>query len=118
MKHIKSDSVKWDDREGYSKKIFFTEERLSHKGLRVQQLKIKPGETAKSHYHKKQTAVFYFLNNNGYFVVNGEKVNLGVGDLLVIEPMDKHEIINNTNEDFLYLAFKFDYEEGDSFWEK
>lgn len=69
------------------------ENDLNYKGALVQQLKIKPGETAESHHHKKQTEIFYFLNTNGYFIVNGEKIIPEIGDIIVIEPNDKH--LNN-----------------------
>ena len=67
MKLVKSHDKEWLEKEGYSKRIFLTEKDLKHKGIHVQELKIKPGEVAESHYHKKQTEIFYFLNNNGYF---------------------------------------------------
>ncbi len=117
MKYIKSSDKSWDDKKGYSKKVFLTEEELNTKGAHVQQIKIKPHEVAKNHHHKIQTEVFYFLNNNGYFVVNGNKIDITTGDIIVIEPNDIHAVVNNTNDDFLYLAFKVNYNKEDSYWE-
>lgn len=117
MKFIKSDEKQWSDKNGYSKKVILNSADLDFPGALVQQIKIKPGETAASHYHKKQTEVFYFLNSNGYFVVNGEKIALEAGDTLVIEPNDKHTVINETKQDFLYMAFKINYDEDDLFWD-
>jgi mannose-6-phosphate isomerase-like protein (cupin superfamily) len=117
MKLVKSSGKEWLDKEGYSKKIFLDEDDLNQKGMLVQKIKIKPGDVAKSHYHKKQTEIFYFLNTVGEFIVNGEKVDLKVDDVLVIEPLDKHEVRNDSNEDFLYMAFKFNYESDDLIWD-
>lgn len=117
MKLIRSDEKQFKDKEGYSKKIILDGVDLDFPGALVQQLKIKPGETAASHYHKKQTEIFYFLNNNGYFMVNGEKIELHVGDTLVVEPNDKHITVNESDQDFLYLAFKLNYDEQDIFWD-
>lgn len=118
MKFIQSKSQTWDDRQWYSKKIFLTDMELWTPGAHVQEVKIKPGETAKNHYHKIQTEVFYFLNDNGYFIVNGEKVPAKPGDIIMIEPWDMHEVVNNTDKDFLYVAFKLNYKQEDLYWEE
>ncbi|SEH05504.1 cupin domain-containing protein [Candidatus Venteria ishoeyi] len=116
MKYVKDKN--WLEKEGYSKKIFLDENDLGTKGARVQEIKIKAGEVAKIHHHKIQTEIFYFLNKNGYFIVNGEKIKPKVGEILVVEPNDKHEIVNNTKEDFLYLCFKINYSEDDLYWDE
>lgn len=116
MKIVKSLNKEWADKEGYSKKIFLNEKDLNFPGALIQEIKIKPGQTAKSHYHKKQTEIFYFLNENGYWIINGEKKYFKKGDVLVIEPSDKHIVVNDTQDDYLYVAFKFAYEENDLYW--
>lgn len=116
MKIIKSNNKVWLEKEGYSKKIFLDEEDLGYKGALVQEIKIKPGETAREHFHKKQTEIFYFLTKSGYWIINGEKKEFEIGDILVIEPLDKHEVTNNTSSDYKYMAFKYNYEEKDTYW--
>lgn len=118
MKFIKSSEKSWDEKEGYSKKVFLTETDLNAPGTHVQQIKIKPHEVAKNHYHKKQTEIFYFLNNNGFFIVNGTTILVEKNDIIVIEPNDLHEVVNNSDDDFLYIAFKINYDETDIYWEK
>ncbi len=115
MKHLSSSDSKWVDKEGYSKRIFLDEKDIKKKGILFQQLRVKSGEVTDTHFHKKQTEIFYFLNNNGYFVVNSKKLDINVGDILVIEPYDIHEVVNDKKEDFIYLAFKFDWVENDYF---
>ena len=114
MKLIKSINKNWQQKEGYSKKILFDK---AENGIVVQEIRIKSGETAKSHYHKKQTEVFYFLNDNGYWLVNNEKIEPRIGEVLIIEPNDRHEVVNNTSADYIYLALKYNYEENDSYYE-
>ena len=116
MKIKRLNETEWLDKTGYSKRIYLGEESLG-KGSLVQEIKVKPGETAKSHYHEKQTEVFYILNENGYFIINSEKLDLKIGDVLVVEPMDRHVTVNNTDKDFTYLCFKINFVEGDSIWE-
>jgi len=116
MKIVRRDSIHWKQKKGYSKKIFLDENDLGRKGALVQEVKIKAGETAKEHYHKKQIEIFYFLNTNGYWIVNGKRLTFNIGDVLVIEPFDKHIVVNNTKEDYLYVAFKYDYDPKDFYW--
>lgn len=116
MKFLQTEAFGWIDKQGYSKKIFLDENDLKHPGALVQMIKIKAHDEAKSHFHKKQTEIFYFLNANGYFTVNGGKVTPKAGDIIVVEPYDKHIVTNNTESDFLYLAFKVNYDESDCYW--
>jgi len=117
MKIIKQEDKDWEVKEGYSKKIYLAEEDLGIPGALIQQIKIKSGKTARAHHHKIQTEIFYFLNNNGYWNINGKKFIPDRGDVLVIEPDDIHEVVNNMNEDYLYLAFKYNYNKEDIFWD-
>ncbi len=116
MKIVKRKEKKWMQKEGYSKKVLLDEKDLNYKGSLVQQIKIKPGEIAGNHYHKKQTEIFYFLTKNGYWIINGKKFFFEVGDALVIEPNDKHIVKNNTKKDYIYIAFKFNYSPKDLYW--
>ena len=113
MQFIKAREKEWQEKQGYSKKVFLSSIELKHPGVLVQKIKIKAHDEAPSHYHKKQIEVFYFLNTNGFFIVNGEKIQPKRSDIIVIEPSDKHTVINNTDKDFLYLAFKLNYSEDD-----
>ncbi|MFA5106935.1 MAG: cupin domain-containing protein [Patescibacteria group bacterium] len=117
MKIIRAAEKSWTEKKGYSKKILLTEEDLQTPGSRVQLIKIKPKETANNHYHKKQTEISYFLNNNGYYIINGKKHQIEAGDLIVIEPNDRHEVVNNSDHDFVYVVYKINYTEDDFYWE-
>ncbi|MBU0626712.1 cupin domain-containing protein [Patescibacteria group bacterium] len=82
----------------------------------MQTVKIQPGEIAKPHIHKIQTEVFYFLTDNGYWIVNDERIQPKVGDILIIEPNDVHTVGNETKEDYVYLCFKVDYIDQSDFY--
>lgn len=116
MKIIRSSDKKWEEKQGYSKKIFLDEKDLKNKGSLVQFVKIKAGDTVKNHYHKKQTEIFYLLKSNGFWLINGKKMSFKNGVILVIEPMDKHEVVNNTKKDQLHLCFKINYDPEDLYW--
>ncbi len=116
MKIIKSETKNWLDKKGYSKKIFLEGKEINFPGAIVQELKIGPGEGADVHYHKKQIEIFYFLTKNGYWMINGEKFTFNIGDVLVLEPLDRHTAINDTKEDYIYLAFKLNCLDPEDFY--
>ena len=101
MQLIRPQGKDWQEKTGYSKKILLNFED-SHQGIVIQQIKIKPGEIAKAHFHKKQTEIFYFNEINGEFMVNGKNVALQPTCVLVVEPNDIHEVKNTSEKDFEY----------------
>jgi quercetin dioxygenase-like cupin family protein len=115
MRHILATNTPWQHKPGYSKRIYATPTELGQPGLLVQELQIAPGQVAKNHYHKRQTEIFYFTNTVGQFDVNGKTIPLQVGDVLIIEPNDWHEVRNDSTENFRYVAFKFNFVENDYF---
>lgn len=118
MRFIESGSKQWEEKQGYSKRILLEREDLKRPFDLIQEIKIKVGETAKEHYHKKQTEIFYFSSKNGYWIVNDKKINPNIGDVLAIEPFDKHTAVNNSHKDYIYLALKINYDPNDIYWTK
>ena len=116
MKFVKWSEKNWDDKVGYSKKILLSDLDIWTKWVHVQEVKIKAHEVAKAHYHKIQTEMFYFLTDNWYRIVNWEKIQPKVWDVLMIKPDDVHEVVNETDTDYIYLAFKTDYAQDDLIW--
>ena len=117
MRHIQSTEPSWIEKEGYSKRVFVNGGDMGLPGILVQEVRIKPREEAASHFHSKQTEIFYFLNSNGFFVVDGVRIDPKPGDIIVVEPDEKHIVTNNTESDFLYIAFKANWSEDDIVWE-
>lgn len=118
MKIIRNKNKEWQEFEGYGKKVLLDDENMQN-GSKVQEIRIKAGEKAGEHYHKKQTEVFYFFSNEGHWIINGRKYEFEAGDVLIIEPNDRHAVINDSDKDYVYLAIKYNYEDGnDSYWIK
>ena len=117
VKLIKQQEKNWEEKRGFSKKILVDKTTLNIKGSLVQLVKIKPGEVADEHFHKKQTEIFYFLTEEGSWIINGNKLMPKIGEIIVIEPGDRHEVRNESHKDYVYLVFKYNYEEGDSYYE-
>jgi len=109
MKFIPWDTKEWQDNPWYSKKIYLNEKELNSPWNLVQQLKVPAWQRAEIHYHKIQTEVFYFFDDTGYWIVNGEEIHPKAWDVLVIQPNDKHTAVNETDRDYIYICFKINY---------
>lgn len=118
MKIVRNQEKPWQDKEGYSKRVLVDEKDLNNPGSQVQTVKIKAGERAENHYHKVQTEVFYFLTDYGYWIINGQKFEFQIGDVLVIEPQDVHSVINESDQEYFYVVFKIKYDPQDFYWDK
>lgn len=113
MKLVSSTDKEREDKQWYSKKVLLDDKDLNNPWSLVQMIKIKAWEVAQIHHHKIQTEIFYFLNDHGYWIVNGEEIYPKVGDTLAIEPNDNHTVIANKDQDYVYLAFKVHYDKDD-----
>jgi quercetin dioxygenase-like cupin family protein len=113
MKIILPEEKSWEEKVGYFKKVYLPEGELGIPGLQIQVIKLNPGQVAKEHFHKILTEVFYFPKVNGYFKVNGEKIDLQEQSILIIEPNDSHEVVNDSGEDFTYLVIKLNNDNED-----
>ncbi len=65
---------------------------------------LKKGSTASGHSHPETTEIFYCVRGAITFSVNGERVVLLPGHLLVVEPNEEHEIARVSAEsEMLYM---------------
>lgn len=112
---VRQADTPWTMRPGYSKKVLLTGDQIGAPGALVQMLRIRPGEEADIHHHQACTEVFFFPDGTGEWTVNGEKVNLQTGDLLIIQPDDRHAVRNPGPDDLVYIAFKVNVVDSDYF---
>jgi quercetin dioxygenase-like cupin family protein len=116
MKLILPEEKNWEEKVGYSKKVYLTPVETGQPGLQIQVIKLKPGQVAKEHFHKVLTEIFYFSKINGYFAVNGEKIELKEESILIVEPNDRHKVVNDSQEDFTYLVIKLNNDNDDFYF--
>ncbi|MEJ1222906.1 cupin domain-containing protein [Sediminicola sp. 1XM1-17] len=64
-----------------------------------------PGQAVETHNHPTMYEVFYILKGRAEFVVNQEKVVLGVGDCITIEPGEWHSQSNPYGEHVEWVYF-------------
>ena len=65
----------------------------------------KPGQFVETHQHLTMYEVFYILKGRAAFVVDQEKVILGVGDCITIAPGEKHSQSNPYEENVEWIYF-------------
>lgn len=115
MKLFKHRDAKVVPGRGYLKRVLLDEATLGMPGSFIQEVEFRKGDVVPQHHHRFQTEIFYALDE-APFLINGEKVTMGRGDILVCQPGDVHgnPVIPH---DFRILVLKVDYRENDTIWE-
>jgi mannose-6-phosphate isomerase-like protein (cupin superfamily) len=65
---------------------------------------IQPGKGSEPHFHKKSDESYLILSGRASMQINNEHFELGVGEAVLIEPMDIHQITNHSDENLVFLA--------------
>ena len=108
----------WKERFVYLKDIPFDENDLQQKGSKFQIVKFQPKTSIKPHYHKKTTEIFYVRSGEAIMKFNNEEILAKKDDIFLCQPNDVHEVINNSDEEFVLLIFKTNEEPDDLYWEE
>lgn len=70
-------------------------------------LKLKPGDSLGGHYHNEVEETFYFPEGSGLIVkIDDNEFQVKEGDAFRVEPGEKHDIFNNTNNIFKLIFIK------------
>jgi mannose-6-phosphate isomerase-like protein (cupin superfamily) len=68
-----------------------------------------PGQSLGGHYHEQVEETFYILQGEGIFDVNGAPVPVALGDVLRMEPTDRHDIHNRSEQPLKMVFIKCPY---------
>jgi len=73
-------------------------------------LRLKPGDTLGHHFHEHVEETFYFPEGAPLIVVNGQEFRVRPGDAFRLEPCDKHDIVNDTDDavDCIFIKSTYD----------
>ena len=55
-------------------------------------LKLKAGGSMKYHSHSGRDEIWNIISGEGYSIIDGEKMNVGVGDVISIHKGQKHSL--------------------------
>jgi len=70
-------------------------------------LVLKPGQSLKPHYHNQVEETFYFLCGSPKIIVERQEFRVRPGDAFLIEPKEKHDLINDTQENTRAVIIKY-----------
>ncbi len=118
MKIVKDKEKDWLERQGYSKKILFTEVELRSNGNFVQIVKNEAHTEIKPHYHKQTIETYYVLKGKAILFCGDKRFRAHQGDALLCEPGEIHGVVNDMDEEFLLLVVKINAKENDLYWVK
>lgn len=77
---------------------------VDKEGLSVKQEKMPAGEREQLHFHETASQFFFILKGSATFIHDEEKLLLGEQEGLLIEPLTKHYIANETGTDLEFLV--------------
>ena len=66
---------------------------------------LQPQQISYVHSHEDMWEVFYIESGKGLMVVNDQEYQLEKGVCIMVEPHDRHEIINNGNKNLVINYF-------------
>ena len=106
MKSIKISDCEYEKREGYERSVVFSTDDFSG-NTKLQLMKLGPGQIIKPHHHNKRTECFKIVSGTGKIKINGE-ITANSNDVLVLcQPGDIHEFINNSDtEPFIVMVIR------------
>lgn len=73
-------------------------------GLSVKQEIMPTGEREQLHFHETASQFFFILKGTATFLLDGEKLLIGEQEGILIEPLTKHYIANETGTDLEFLV--------------
>jgi quercetin dioxygenase-like cupin family protein len=118
MKHIQLSDSRFEARDGYERSVLLTSEDFGV-STKLQLMRLSPGQRIKPHHHNVRTECFRIVSGNGSIKINGNVVASSEDDIVLCEPGDVHEFVNeSTSESFTFLVIRSnDPGNEDMIWE-
>lgn len=116
MKKIAVSEAAWIKNRSYRKQPLATAADLAAPGTLVQVVELGAGQTISDHVHQNTREFYHVLTGSCLLTVNGEQIRLSPGDMLLVEPGDRHRLFNNGQSPFELLVFKTNAAAVDTNW--
>ncbi len=72
--------------------------------LSMNEAYLEPGQEVEEHQHPDAEEVFFILSGEGMMLVDGQPVPLTAGNLLLIEPGERHLLRNNRTDTLTFIT--------------
>lgn len=106
----------WKKEKDYAKKILLYDKDIKGRIGQIQVVKVGAGSTVAPHYHKIQREIFYILKGGAKIVIGEKEMRCHPGEVIILEPREVHQVINDTKKDFELLVFKINPKEKDKYF--
>ncbi|MCL4364571.1 cupin domain-containing protein [Patescibacteria group bacterium] len=113
MKYISAGGGREVVKKDYKKRIIFELEDFKEPGHLLQIVNNFAKTKQSYHHHKKQTEVWYILEGDAIWRINGVEYRVKPGDAFIINPGDKHQADNQSNKDMKVLVLKINFPKDD-----
>lgn len=77
---------------------------IAYSHLSVAKTVLSTGATVERHYHQASDEIYLFTTGTGQMEVNEERFAVGPGDVVLIEPHDRHEVVAESEDDLEFYA--------------
>lgn len=86
------------------KKVMIKKGTIPHL-MMFSQVIFAPGQKASVHIHRDMYETFFVEQGEGFFEVDGDRHKLEVGDCIIIEPQEVHEVKNQGTKNLVLTYF-------------
>ena len=117
MKHLKGKNKRWTQETGYKRRIILPFGSEAYSNIQMQLTEIAAGNKVVRHHHAKQTEFIFFLEGSCDFTFKDITITLESGDLLIIDPNEKHSASNIYDSAARFLTFKINGDANDTIWD-
>ena len=69
-------------------------------------IRLLPGQSLGGHYHRQVEETFYVVEGRGTFIVNEATYLAATGDAFYLEPQDRHDILNDSDQPLKMVFIK------------
>jgi len=76
-------------------------------------IRLRPGDSLGAHYHRRVEETFYVTSGSPKMMVNGQEHRARPGDVFRLEPLDRHDMINDGPEAVTAVFIKFPFDKDD-----
>ncbi len=66
-------------------------------------VKLPPKTKSDEHYHKEREESYFVISGKGRAIIDGVESKIREGSLVYTKPNEKHEFINDGEDEFIYL---------------
>jgi mannose-6-phosphate isomerase-like protein (cupin superfamily) len=73
-------------------------------GHSLAEILIPPGGSSAAHHHRRAEETYYILRGRTRLIIDGKPHLLRPGDACLIEPGERHQLFNETDEELVLLA--------------